>query len=290
MIIKDRSYPHPVLTPFRDDVHPNDFSLKLSVMPDADNYYLDVEFVYSNPTITNMVESERAVHCIHIECRRNYYREIFTSRAKTARLTIPATEMVGRVEVSGFVKASKTLSTYSIEGAHADYGDTTFHLQDGDPLAVAETYIFDAYVDYDPLKTVKSILNIRCSEEVVEGPMKIDTGDDNQIIVTLSKQDYRRYTDLKGNPSLGPLLANQVVVPAILEAVVEIRKTSEDEIELEMRKKWFRSITKKLEDSKIDPRSSEVSAFDAVQTILRLPLRRSLEGLYRLDPLDDAEQ
>jgi hypothetical protein len=120
--------------------------------------------------------------------------------------------------------------------------------------------------------------------------MKIDTGDDSQIIVTLSKQDYRRYTDLKGNPSLGPLLANQVVVPAILEAVVEIRKTSEDEIELEMRKKWFRSITKKLEDSKIDPRSSEVSAFDAVQTILRLPLRRSLEGLYRLDPLDDAEQ
>ena len=290
MIIKDRSFPHPVLAPFRDDVNPNEFSLEFSVMPDADNYYLDVKFVYENPTIAEMVDDGRAVYCVHIECRRNYYRQLFTSREKSKRITIPATKLIGRVEVSGFVKVAKTVSAYSIDGAHADYGDSTFHLQEGDLIAVAESSKFDAYMDYDPLKTVKSILNIRCSEETDEGPMKIDTGDESQIIVTLSKQDYRRYTDLKGNPALGPLLANQVVVPAILEAVVEIRRTTEEEFELEMRKKWFRSIVKKLEDSGIDPRSSEVSAFEAVQTLLRLPLRRSLEGLDRLDPLEDSEQ
>jgi hypothetical protein len=290
MIIKDRSFPHPVLATFRDDVDPNDFRLELSVMPDADNYYLDVKFTYANSTISKMVEDGRATHCVHIECRRNYFRQIFNFREKSARITIPATELVGRVEVSGFVKVEKTVSAYSIEGAHADYGDATFHVQKGDLLAVAETSKFDAYMDYDPLKNVASILNIRCSEDVDEGPMKIDTGDDRQIIVTLSKQDYRRYTDLKANPALGPLLANQVVVPAILEAVVEIRRTSEEELEIEMRKKWFRSITKKLEDSGIDPRSNEMPAFEAVQTILRLPLRRSLEGLDRMDPIDDSGQ
>lgn len=290
MIIKDRSFPHPVLAPFRDDVQPNQFSLKLSVMPDADNFYLDVEFHYENPTIFNMVMDGRAVHCVHVECRRNYFRQIFMSREKSARFTIPATSLVGRVEVSGFVKAEKTVSAYTIEGAHEDYGASAFQIHEGDLLAVAESVKFDAYVDYDPLKTVKSILNIRCSEQIEEGAMKIDTGDDSQIIVTLSKQDYRRYTSLKGNPKLGPLLANQVVVPAILEAVVEIRRTEEADFELEMRKKWFRSITKKLEDSGIDPRSGEVSAFEAVQTILRLPLRRSLEGLDMLDPIDDSAQ
>jgi hypothetical protein len=31
MIIQDRSFPHPVLAPFRDDVTPNQFSIGLTI-------------------------------------------------------------------------------------------------------------------------------------------------------------------------------------------------------------------------------------------------------------------
>ena len=118
--------------------------------------------------------------------------------------------------------------------------------------------------------------------------MKLDTSED-LIVATLSQNDYDRYTDLKADPKLGPLLANQVVVPALIEAMYEIQKTPEDEFEVEMTKRWFRSVYKKLDESGIKIRNSDVSAVEAVQSILKLPLRRSLEGLIQMNPLDENQ-
>src|SRR3954470_22022439 len=105
MIIRDRSYPHPVLAPFKDDVIPNGFSFIMSVSPDADNYYIDIRFSYENSTLSELIERGAAIHCVHIECRHNFYRHIITFRDISQRITIPAYELVGRVEVAGFVKS-----------------------------------------------------------------------------------------------------------------------------------------------------------------------------------------
>ena len=286
MIIRDRSYPHPVLAPFKDDVTPNNFAFVVVESHDADNYYLDINFDYENSTLTSLIEGGNAIHSVHLECKRNFYREIFSFSKKTERITIRASELVGRVEVSGFIKAQNSIADYQIQGSHPDYGSATFHISPGDVLAVSTSQVFDAYVDYDPLRRISSILNILRSEDLEEGPMKLDTTVD-LIIATLSQKDYDRYTDLKADPKLGPLLANQVVVPALLEAVHEIQGTSEDEFEVEMTKRWFRSVYKKLDDSGIKIRNSETSAIEAVQAILRLPLRRSLEGLIQMNPLEE---
>lgn len=287
MIIHDRSFPHPVLTPLRDDVLPNTFGLKLQVSSDADAFYIDVNFDYSNPTLVALVEQGHALHSLHLECRRNFYRQMHSFKERTQRITIKASELVGRVEVCGFICASSPIAAYKIDGAHLDYGDANFNVRPGDILAVAPTQVFDAYVDYDPLELISSILTIRRSESVDEGAMTLDMNED-RIVATLSKRDYDRYTDLKPDPSLGPLLANQVVVPALLEAVHEIRATDEDNLEVEMAKRWFRSIYKKLSDMGLDVRSSHTSILEAVQALLKLPLRRSLEGLMQLNPLEDS--
>lgn len=286
MIIRDRSFPHPVLTPFRDDVTPNDFGFTVNVYPDADNFYIDVRFDYSNPSLTVLIGEGKAIHSVHMECMRNFFREIFSFKPMTERITIRASELVGRVEVSGFIKAQDLIESYQISGAHTDYGNAKFQIQPGDILAVAPTQVFDAYVDYDPLKRISSILTICRSEELEEGAMKLDTSGE-RLIATLSQKDYDRYTDLKADPNLGPLLANQVVVPALLEAVHEIHDTSDDDFELEMAKRWFRSIFKKLEDDGINIRTADTSAVEAVQLLLKLPLRRSLEGLIQMNPMDD---
>ena len=287
MIIRDRSYPHPVLAPFKDDVSPNKFDFDLTESHDADNYYLDINFDYENPTLVGLIEEGKAVHSVHLECKRNFYREIFSFSKKTERITIGASELVGRVEVSGFIKAQTLISGYQIEGSHPDYGAATFQIMVGDVLAVAASRVFDAYVDYDPLRRISSILTILRSPEMEEGPMTMDAGGD-LIVATLSQKDYDRYTDLKADPMLGPLLANQVVVPVLIEAVHEIQGTSEDEFEVEMSKRWFRSVYKKLDDSGVKIRNKETSALDAVQIILKLPLRRTLEGLIQVNPLEES--
>ena len=67
MIIRDRSYPHPVLAPFRDDVSPNIFNFSLIESHDADNYYLDVSFEYENATLAEIVAAGKAFHSVHVE-------------------------------------------------------------------------------------------------------------------------------------------------------------------------------------------------------------------------------
>jgi hypothetical protein len=285
MIIKDRSYPHPVLAPFKDDVLPNRFEFLLNVSPDVDNYYLDFKFEYANATLSSLIENGHAAHSVHVECRQNFYRRIFSFPERSKQHTISSNELVGRVEVTGFIEAQTTLDQYRIEGSHQDYGVSTFRVQLGDVLAVAPSRTFDAYNDYDPLRQISSILDIRRSKDKEEGEMEIDT-DDNRIVATLSQRDFDRYTELKPDKTIGPLLANQVVVPAILEAIHEIRSTNEDDAEFAMRKRWFRSISKKLEDLKIDIRTADASMVKATQAILRLPLRRSLEGLLHMSPLE----
>jgi len=285
MIIRDRSFPHPVLSPFTDDIVPNNFDFTVSINHDADNFYLDVRFDYENSTLDELVKAGEAAFSVHLECKRNFYREIFSFSERSERITIPAFELVGRVEVSAFVKAQNVMGSYQIQGAHTDYGSAAFQVRQGDILAVAQSKTFDAYVDYDPLRRISSILTIERSGVAEEGPMEVDTSD-NRIVVTLSQKDYDRYTELKGDPKLGPLLANQVVVPALLEAVHVIRKTHEDELEFEMQKRWFRSVHKKLEDLGI---KADVSAIEAVQALLKLPLRRSLEGLIQMNPMEEGQ-
>jgi hypothetical protein len=288
MIVRDRSFPHPVLAPFRDDVSPNQFTLSVTVSSDADGFYLALSFDYANTSLDELIERGQAVHSVHIECKRNFYRELFSVDSREARITLKATELVGRVEVSGFVTAKAPIEVYQITGSHPDYGDATFSIEAGDVLAAAPTVFFDAYVDYDPLSNISSILTVRRSETDTDGPLRLDTSGD-LIVATLAQTDYDRYIELKGDPSLGPLLANQVVVPAVIEAVHEIKGTPEDEIELDMTKRWFRSIVRKLEEFKIDIQQSDASVIEATQALLRLPLRRSLEGLLRLTAIDGEQ-
>lgn len=288
MIVHEGSFPHPVLAPFRDDVSPNDFILKLEISSDTQNWYLKVRFEYSNPTLKELVQNGRATHSVHVECRRNFYRELFSFMDETRELVIKANELVGRVEVSGFVSAREAIDEYGVEGAHSDYGDAKFQIRVGDILAVDRTQQFEAYVDYDPLKNIASILTIRRDEHREDGQMTVDTNGD-VIVATLSQGDYDKYTDLKADPTFVPLLVNQVVVPVLLEAMHEIRDVNDDEFQEGMAaRRWYRSVYKKLSDSGVDLRKTDKSALDALQTLLQLPLRRSLHSLMQIGSSEEA--
>lgn len=287
MIVRARSYPHPVLAPFSDDVTPNQFEMELGTEADADNYYLNVSFQYENETISKLVSAGRAVHCVHVECRRNFYRKVFSLPESSAQLSVSVSELVGHVEVSGFVKSEVAIPEYRIQGAHADYGETCFAISAGDVLAIAPTQTFDAYTDYDPLRQISSILNIQKSESVEEGSATVDTASD-VIVVTLSKSDFDRYTCLKSDPSLGPLLANQVIIPVLLEAIHEIQDASEENYEEGKLIRWYRSLDQKLRTLGIDLRNKEVPPIEAVQKLLELPFRRSFSGLLQITSKEDT--
>lgn len=286
MIIRERLFPYPVLRVASDDVMPNRFVMSVSASHDADMHYVEIAFEHDNGSLDELIETGRATYAVHVECRRNFYREMHYSAERLCRLSIPAVALVGKVEVSGFVVARHPMAEYRIGGAHPDYGAATFGVGVGDVLAVAESWTFDAHVDYDPLKSIASILTIQRSEVLADGPMSVDSLGD-RIIVVLSQRDYDRYRDLKGDPKLGPLLANQVVVPVLVDLVGQMTGASDDVHEEDMGKRWYRSVIRKLEGDGCDLRGGKVTALEATQRLLQQPLRRSLESIVSLLPEED---
>lgn len=286
MIAHDRSFPHPVLSPFRDDVTPNRFDFDVAVSSDADTHYLQAAFEYNNETLSSLIEQGAARHSVHVECRRNFYREMFHFAEQKGQVALSALQVSGRVEVSGFITATRALSGYRVAGSHADYGTASFDVQAGDVLAVGRSLYCDAFVDYDPLTSVSSILNIRRSETIEEGPMTVET-DADQILATLSRQDYDRYTNLKSDPTIAPLLANQIMVPILVEALDRMKGSGEDEHDEAMQLRWYRSVIRKLHEHGIDIRGGAVSGLQATQALLGLPVRRSLHQLLSLTAIGD---
>jgi hypothetical protein len=288
MIAQDRSYPHPVLTPFRDDVQPNVFTLTLSVEYDPDNYYLEVDIAHENPTLATLLREGRATYAVHVECRRNFYRHLHLV-PRASRIAIRSSDLVGRVEVTAFLLATQTIDGYQMAGAHEDYGNTRFLIQKGHFLAVGETRTFDAYTDYDPLKHLSSILVVQRSETDTDGLMLVDTTGD-RIVATLSQHDYEQYTNLRGDPMLASLLSNQVVVPVLLQALFEMATDRNEAIEEGMARRWYRSLDAKLTNMGVDLRGGTQTPLDALQKLLRSPLRRSLVGLAQATAEDDDQQ
>lgn len=281
MILRNRSLPHPVLSPTRDDVMPNRCECAVNVTFDADNYYLRIALDYDNQGIDTLVGDGRAVHAYKIECRRNFYRRLVRSGRGEIRLTVPVGELLGRVEVTPLVVATAEITVYEATGAHQDYGAATFALSPGDILAAAHQQSFDAYTDYDPLKKVSSFLVIQESDTLEDGPMDLDTSGD-RIVATLSKGDFKRYADLRADSTIVPLLANQVVVPALVQALVEMAadQTEEQRDEAKARSRWYRSVAKRLEELKIDLQQGTHTPLYAAQVLLGEPLRRSLATLF----------
>jgi hypothetical protein len=120
MIAHTNSRPHPVLAPFTDDIAPNTCALTLELSHDADWYYFRAAFDYSNPSIATLVAEGKAVHGLHIECRRNYHRELILFAQPSHDFQLSTSAVVGRVDISGFILAQQDLAQLRISGAHPD--------------------------------------------------------------------------------------------------------------------------------------------------------------------------
>jgi hypothetical protein len=122
MQVKPRSYPHPVLSYFSDDIVGSQFQSTVKITGTKTTYVFDVVSKTSNQDLSKLVESGGAQYAVHVECALTRYRSLFASGAERFRFEIPATVIDGRVEVSSFILALEDLARYSNSGFHSDYG------------------------------------------------------------------------------------------------------------------------------------------------------------------------
>ncbi len=278
-----RSWPHPVISKMTDDIVPNDFDFRLDVLPEYQRWILGVEVNNSDSTLKSFVEAKGVAYVLQVECTRTYFRQSFSNHEPRFEAIIPGDQLFGLVEVSLLAVATKDLDEYQHPNQHADYRKAVFSVSVGQPLAVAISKTFEAFLEADPILRLSSILDIKRGEED-QKIMKVNCEND-RIIVVLPPAEFDRYRELRADPAIRGLLATTVILPALLDSLHYVRNPDLDVDEFKATHRWCRCVLDRLERMGIEVTNQNADTsicLDAAQSLLREPLRRSLEDLSGL--------
>ena len=282
MQIKPRSYPHPVLSHFGDDILNSVFMPVVKVKGAKNAYVFEAVFKTNNEDLLQMVEQKKAQYAVHVECNQTRYRNIFTANTANFSFEIPAGMLDGRVEVCSFILASKPLDKYKNSEFHPDYAKLAFRVRRGDTLAVGHDHEFPADKKNDPLRKVSSIFSIVKNDDPEATGMDIDLGG-SKIRVALSAPNFDAYTFLRQSQALHPVLSATVIVPALVDVIEKIRRASmENALGQFADRRWFMVLSRKLGEINInpeDPDSFVDSSLKIAHVLLGQPVSASLEGL-----------
>ena len=286
MQVKPRSYPHPVLSHFGDDIVDSVFQPVITVQGAKNVYAFEAIFKTNNDDLLHLVETKKALYAVHVECLQTRYRDIFTSTAEKFSFEIPAGQLDGRVEVCSFILAAQTMNSYQNSGFHTDYAKLTFRVRKGDTLAVGQDREFTADKKSDPLRKVPSIFSIVPNDEPEATGIDIDTGG-AKVILRLSKKNFEAYATLKQSQALHPILSATVVLPALVAVIDEIRQAAKDgEIDAYAERRWFIVIARRLRQIAIAPENADTfvdSSLKIAHELVGEPVNGSLEGLINME-------
>ena len=272
MKLSQRSYPHPVVGN-SDDVVDAAFQATLEASLDKENIYIDSNIICSSATINDLLKSGAARFIVHVECSNTMFRKAFEFDKTTNRISISRDNVNDDVEVNTFVRATRDLANYEVQGAHPDYASAKFYVKTGDILAVGEGRVFTIENNFESTSRVGSIMQIRESVEDGDLPMSFNPNGD-KILITLSKPDFSIYKILKSHESLSGPLTTSIVLPVLLEALHIIASASDSQGDDDPRR-WVRVLTRRIKALELD---KEDDLLILAQRLLELPIKRALVG------------
>ena len=268
MKLRDRNYPHPVVG-HRDDVPDAGFQVSVRCNTDRANVYFTAETMCGSDTLLDLIDAGDASYRLHVECGRTMYRVAHPLPTEKERVTIAAQHVAEDVEVVPFIIAERDLINYQPEGMHPDYGDARWSVSRGDVLAVGEGKVFHIDHHFDALRRVGSLLQIR-KGDFREGPVKVDLSAPRKIIVDLAIEDYELYQRLRTNPAYADQLSTAIVLPALMQALREIKQMEQEGQTLPQWAERLRGRVQEVGGGDGD------DLFVAAQRVLESPIHRTL--------------
>ena len=269
MKLSHRSFPHPVVGN-EDDVVDAAFQAAVSVHNDRVNYYINLKVQCSSSTITKLVRKGDAVYVLHVECGHTLYRSATEFTEDAHEFMIPGENLNSTVEVNVIAQAKKDIPKYRVDKAHPDYGDATFAVSAGDILAVSEGFTFDADINFDMLKSMSSIMQIRERDDPGDAPMEVDLSEE-KITIYLSHIDFENYKIIRAHKVLADGLIATIVLPALVEALTTLQGEHKDIEDM----RWCRCLKRRIEHAGM---SLEIHPLRLAQDLLELPIKRAFSS------------
>lgn len=273
---KEATFSHPVVSPYSDDAAENRFGFSgFTVRADGLYYHAAAEFELHNVGLLNYIAGSKACFAILIEARNFYYRKLHSPLGQVGELRLDADELSGYVDCMPFVIAAEDIPDYRLPDMNADYGRHGVSIRKGDVLAIGDARMFLAEREFDSLRKLSSIMEVLEDDKVSRGSMDVVLGGD-KIRIFVCREDHARYSTLAKLPEVAPVLMQALAVPALQEAIVEMRKSEEGSGQ----RRWEVALSKRLATMNVDLADS--SPADIACRILDGALASSLVTIDRL--------
>jgi hypothetical protein len=221
MNFNNTSFPHPILSPYNDDINGQ---ILLEPLPEItesiDSYNIVIYFHLDNNDLIELIRTDYAEYYCEITCTSTLYRQMKTSNANKLFIEIPKKYVKGKIEFICALVAKTDITEYNNCNAHPDYRGFSFEIEAGDILAYWGQFSFNADIKYEKLKAVSSFMEVVENSDINAVYTKIDLTKP-KIVIQLPSNDYKLFADdsISKEPKLATIFHSSIVLNAILIAL-----------------------------------------------------------------------
>lgn len=271
-------YPHPVLSPFTNDYSSGEFSVEFDVSenPETGDLTLWHKITLTEESMLDLVNNGKVeVGCI-VRCMDTYYVRLHPFAFPTGRTDFPAGDLINTVNLRPIIWVKEEMPGLASENIHPEFGGV-IPLKDGD--IVAMDVDFDISVGLAKLAKAESIFELKMSDDVPEGTVKVDV-EHERISLFMGPKTFEFTNKLRNSSYGSPVVMNSVYLPAVMEVLDLLRKDQESYAD----RRWYKPFVEKCVFKGVQL-SGEFSLIAAAQMLLETPLA-SLEDLVQEDEND----
>lgn len=285
MKLLGKNYPYPILIEGSDDYIDSKFEINIIDGPKENegNILLEIEYELSSKGLKQMIDNSDANVLVRVSCPSTSYRETFTFEGNTLEIEIPKNYLGAKVEFASFIVATKDINNFMLDEHNKTYFIMPSSIRKGDRLAIGDVVSFKLEF-YDALRPIASIITIKENKIKKAEAVTVDLTND-KIIIYLNSDLFEKYKQLREYPDLRLYLSTNIVMPAIIEALAEMKWNYTPDLE----KRWELSLKKILKSIKVDLFTTELSLYTIANKIFKNGLFTSMKSLELFFNIEENE-
>lgn len=292
MRLGKKIFPYPVLnnsktiSGFNNDT----YELVLEENITDDKFILNnVHINIDNTDIEQFLHDGRANALLIVECSQTVFREKYPIGLDPRSISIPISNLNGKVEISSYIYATEDIEKYNSNGFLDDFSEYEFLIEKYDILAADDGYTTKIMYDEDKDKKMSSIFSIIKSSNDKLKHMVVSS-ESEQIIIEMPAEYFGYHDNMKYNDNFQNIFFAIIAIPALAKCLEEVKndfleRYDSDINEVINDKTWFASVVNRYKIIYNEDLTSDTfidtDTYEIAQRLLNCGSTKSLEDIYK---------
>jgi hypothetical protein len=288
MQLGKRIIPYPIINSLNNNNSYKNasYSLEFEDYEDPNNFVLKNAKINTNSEeLKNMLKENILNAVVVIDCSRTIFKRIENISTDSKDIVIPLSNLKGRVEISSFVYANKSINNYSSDDFLEDYEGYSFNIEKYSFFAVDDGFTVKVEYDDSEDKKVSSIFSIIKSYNESLKCMEVYP-EERKIKIVLPKKEFNYYAGLKTREIFSNIFFSIILIPALVDCLKDLQKEEKSIESIVEQYSWFNSIKrayKKLYSVEIDDVAfKQLNALTFSQEAINFCLISSIDDFVKI--------